>query len=55
METQEELMSEGDPVEAIDGLLAGIDVESVDLQHKATDFIDCSYFAGVWRSPLCQI
>ena len=37
METQEELMFEGDPVEAIDGLLAGIDVESVDLQHKATD------------------
>jgi len=26
METQEELMSEGDPVEAIDGLLADIDV-----------------------------
>ena len=37
METQEELMFEGDPVEAIDGLLAGIDVEAVDLQHKATD------------------
>jgi len=37
METQEELMFEGDPVEAIDGLLADIDVESVDLQHKAMD------------------
>ena len=28
---------EGDPVEAIDGILSGIDVDSVALQHKIKD------------------
>jgi len=34
--TEEERLSfEGDPVEAIDGLLSDIDVDSVELQHEA--------------------
>uniref|UniRef100_A0A7J3X6Z7 XACb0070 ribbon-helix-helix domain-containing protein n=1 Tax=Thermofilum pendens TaxID=2269 RepID=A0A7J3X6Z7_THEPE len=28
---------EGDPVEAIDGVLAGIDLDSVELQHRARE------------------
>lgn len=31
----ERLSFEGDPVEAIDGLLSGVDVDSVELQHEA--------------------
>jgi len=31
----ESLGFEGDPVEAIDGILADLDVDSVELQHKA--------------------
>jgi len=34
--TEEENLSfEGDPVEAIDGLLSDIDIDSVELQHEA--------------------
>jgi len=33
----EELTFEGDPVEAIDGLLADVDVDSVELQHRIRD------------------
>jgi len=34
--TEEESLSfEGDPVEAIDGLLSDIDIDSVELQHEA--------------------
>jgi len=33
----EEFMFEGDPVEAIDGLLADIDIDSVELQHRIRD------------------
>ncbi len=32
---KEELSFEGDPVEAIDGLLSDIDIGSVELQHEA--------------------
>lgn len=28
---------EGDPVEAIDGMISGIDISSVDLQHRIKD------------------
>ncbi|MFQ6087013.1 MAG: hypothetical protein ACE5OV_03225 [Candidatus Bathyarchaeia archaeon] len=31
----EDLSFEGDPVEAIDGLLSDIDIDSVELQHEA--------------------
>jgi hypothetical protein len=31
---KEELSFEGDPVEAIDGLLSDIDIDSVELQHE---------------------
>jgi hypothetical protein len=31
---KESLIFEGDPVEAIDGLLSGIDMDSVELQHE---------------------
>ncbi len=33
----EEFTFEGDPVEAIDGLLSDIDVDSVELQHRVRD------------------
>jgi len=33
----EESVFEGDPVEAIDGLLAEIDIDSVKLQHRIKD------------------
>ena len=33
----EEFTFEGDPVEAIDGLLADIDIDSVELQHRIRD------------------
>ena len=33
----EEYVFEGDPVEAIDGLLAEIDIDSVELQHRIKD------------------
>ncbi len=33
----EEWTSSGDPVESIDGLLSGIDVEPVELQHFSKD------------------
>ena len=33
----EECVFEGDPVEAIDGLLAEIDIDSVELQHRIKD------------------
>jgi len=33
--TVEEESFEGDPVEAIDGLLSDIDIDSVELQHEA--------------------
>ena len=37
-EVEEEMLSfKGDPVEAIDGLLKDIDVDSVELQHKARE------------------
>jgi uncharacterized protein YggL (DUF469 family) len=32
----ESLSFEGDPVEAIDGLLSDIDIDSVELQHETT-------------------
>jgi len=32
---EENLSFEGDPVEAIDGLLSDIDIDSVELQHEA--------------------
>lgn len=32
---KESLIFEGDPVEAIDGLLSDIDMDSVELQHEA--------------------
>jgi len=32
----EELVFEGDPVEALDGLIAGVDLDSVELQHLVT-------------------
>jgi uncharacterized protein YggL (DUF469 family) len=35
---EERLSFEGDPVEAIDGLLSGVDVDSVELQHEARGF-----------------
>ena len=34
---REELVFEGDPVEAIDGILSDIEVESVELQHRIRD------------------
>ncbi len=33
----EEFIFEGDPVEAIDGLLSDVDVDSVELQHRVKD------------------
>jgi len=33
----ESLEFEGDPVEAIDGILADLDVDSVELQHRARE------------------
>lgn len=35
---KEELSFEGDPVEAIDGLLSDVDIDSVELQHEAKKF-----------------
>jgi len=32
----EEIVFEGDPVEALDGLIAGVDLDSVELQHLVT-------------------
>lgn len=34
----EEPEFQGDPVEAIDGLLSGIDIDSVELQHETKHF-----------------
>jgi len=39
----ESLEFEGDPVEAIDGILADLDVDSVELQHRAR---------GLWASKV---
>jgi hypothetical protein len=38
----EEPEFQGDPVEAIDGLLLGIDIDSVDLQHETKKHLDAS-------------
>ncbi|MGD0329656.1 MAG: hypothetical protein ABSB40_04315 [Nitrososphaeria archaeon] len=35
MQENEKLSFEGDPVEAIDGLLSDVDIDSVELQHEA--------------------
>lgn len=34
MAEREEVRFEGDPVEALDGLLSGVNIDSVELQHK---------------------
>ncbi len=34
---EEEVFFEGDPVEAIDGILSDVDLDSVELQHLARD------------------
>lgn len=36
---------EGDPVETIDGILSGIDIDSVDLQHRVK---------GLWTSKVSK-
>jgi len=36
-EEKDEVVFEGDPVEALDGLLAGVEVDSVRLQHEIKD------------------
>uniref|UniRef100_A0A7C4FE34 XACb0070 ribbon-helix-helix domain-containing protein n=1 Tax=Thermofilum pendens TaxID=2269 RepID=A0A7C4FE34_THEPE len=38
---------EGDPVEAIDGVLAGLDVDSVELQHRARELWASRVLGGV--------
>ncbi|GEM_PF-590903 len=37
VEKEEEIEFEGDPVDAIDGLLSDVDMDSVQLQHKAKE------------------
>ena len=43
----ENLEFEGDPVEAIDGILADLDVDSVGLQHKARELWASKVLGGV--------
>ena len=43
----EELSFEGDPIEAIDGILSDIDIDSVELQHMTKDIWASKVFRRV--------